>query len=546
MKVRRLAAGLLWLAIAAAATRVGAAASSQAGESIYQRGVLTSGAPLEGTRPAGGVGVKGAGAACVNCHRRSGLGATEGATTIPPITGEYLFHARGATSKEAVLPHVENMPGDRDPYTDATLARAIREGLDSQGRTLSALMPRFDFGEADMAAVIGYLKTLGARGSPGVTPTLLHIATIVTPEADPLKRRGMLDVLAQYITDKNSFPFGPATQMRASGKTMFAESMDVAKRHWQLHVWELTGPPGTWRAQLDRDFAREPVLAVLSGVGGRHWAPVHDFCEQQQVPCLFPNVEVPDVADGDFYSLYFSKGVLLEAELISRKISDSLKGRPHGNMWQIYRADDCGESASRVLSAALEGSGIAVHNEALAPGKPGQGVPAALRSAGKSDVLVLWLRPADLARLEAPPAARTDVYMSGLMGGLEHSPLPTSWRERVRMTYPFDLPDRRLAYYALGWFSFRHIPVVAEQVQADTYLACDVLAETLNHMADVIEPNYLVERIQETLDHRVLTGYYPRLTLATGQNVASKGGFVVKFTDASGIRVVPEGNWTVP
>jgi hypothetical protein len=546
MKVRRLATGLLWLAIAGAPAEVATAASSQAGESIYQRGVLTSGAPLEGTRPAGGVAVKGAAAACVNCHRRSGLGATEGATTIPPITGKYLFPARGATAGEAVLPHLENMPGNRGPYTDATLARAIREGLDSQGRTLIALMPRFDLGEADMAAVIGYLKSLGARGSPGVTPTLLHLATIVTPEADPLKRRGMLDVLAQFITDKNSVPFGPAPQMGAAGKTMSGMSMDVAKRHWQLHVWELTGPPDTWRAQLDKDFAREPVFAVLSGVGGRHWAPVHDFCEQQQVPCLFPNVEVPDVADGDFYSLYFSKGVLLEAALIARKISDSLRGRPHGNVWQIYRADDCGESASRALSTALEGSGIGVHNEVLAPGNPGQGVAAALRSARKSDVLVLWLRPADLARLEAPPAAPTDVYMSGLMGGLEHSPLPTSWRERVRMTYPFDLPERRLVDYAHGWFSFRHIPVVAEQAQADTYLACGVLAETLNHMADVIEPDYLVERIQETLDHRVLTGYYPRLTLATGQNVASKGGFVVKFAGASGIRVLPDGNWMVP
>ncbi|MBV9698383.1 MAG: cytochrome c [Gammaproteobacteria bacterium] len=546
MNTRGLVAGLLWLVVGTGAwgTETGA---THDGEAIYRRGTLVSGAALEGTRPRGGVGLKGAAAACINCHRRSGLGATEGAVTIPPVTGEYLFHARGATTEEPALPYVENMRANRDPYTDATLARAIREGLDSQGRPLNDLMPRFALSDEDMAALVKYLRSLGARAAAGVTPTELHFATVVTPEADPVQRRAMLDVLAQYVTDKNAFPFGPSPQMRASGRTMFAKSMYVANRHWQVYVWELTGPVSSWRTQLDQAFARQPVMAVLSGLGGRHWAPVHDFCEQQQVPCLFPNVEVPEVADGDFYSLYFSRGVLLEAELIARRLQDTLRDR-HGTVRQIYRADDSGEPAAQALAAALRSSDIEVQDQALSAGKPGQGVPAALRGATKADVLVLWLRPADLAVLGVAPTAPAEVYMSGLMGGLERAPLPVSWRGRVRMTYPFDLPGRRVVRvdYALGWLSLRHIPVVAEQLQADTYLACGVLADTLNHMADVSAPDYLVERIQEMLDHRILTGYYPRLTLANGQTVASKGGYLMRFAGSSGAGIVPDGDWTVP
>ena len=111
-----------------------------------------------------------------------------------------------------------------------------------------------------------------------------------------------------------------------------------------------------------------------------------------------------------------------------------------------------------------------------------------------------------------------------------------------------DLPDKRVVRvdYPLGWFRFRHIPVVAEQVQADTYMACGILAETLNHMADMIDPDYLVERIQEMLDHRYLTGYYPRLTLAPGQTLASKGGYLVRFTEPAGTQVVADGEWMVP
>ncbi|HME37756.1 MAG TPA: hypothetical protein VKG63_02245 [Steroidobacteraceae bacterium] len=548
MNTARAVAGLLLLGFVSAAGWAGEPTQAAgAGESIYRQGVLSSGTPLMGVRQGAGLSVNGAEAACVNCHRRSGLGSTEGELTVPPVTGEYLFHARGATNREAVLHYVESMHGNRNPYTDATLARAIREGLDSEGRPLVALMPRFALGDADMAALIDYLKKLGTHRNAGITPTLLHFATIVTPEADPVKRQGMLAVLEQYVKDKNDFPLSPSPRMRTSGKTMFAKSMYVANRHWQLHLWELTGPPERWREQLDQHFAREPVMAVLSGLGGRHWGPVHEFCERQQVPCLFPNVEVPDIAEGDFYSLYFSKGVLLESELIAHRIADSFKDPRGRTVRQVFRGDDSGAAAARTLAAALKGGGISVQDQ-LVTGDPQHGVPGALRGAATADALVLWLRPADLAALGQPPATASVVYLSGLMGGLEQSPLPPAWRERTRLAYPFDLPERRLVRldYPLGWFALRHIPLVAEQVQADTYLACGVLAETLNHMADTIDPDYLVERLQEILDHRILTGYYPRLTLATGQSLASKGGFLVKFAEPTGTRIVPDGEWTVP
>ena len=70
-----------------------AAPADNVGRSIYLRGVLGSGAPLEGTREAGVV-TTAADAACVNCHQRSGLGSVEGSLSIPPVTGEYLFHSR--------------------------------------------------------------------------------------------------------------------------------------------------------------------------------------------------------------------------------------------------------------------------------------------------------------------------------------------------------------------------------------------------------------------------------------------------------------------
>src|SRR5437762_10748531 len=46
------------------------------GETLYRRGLLPSAKPVQATREAGAT-LRGADAACVNCHRRSGLGSTE-------------------------------------------------------------------------------------------------------------------------------------------------------------------------------------------------------------------------------------------------------------------------------------------------------------------------------------------------------------------------------------------------------------------------------------------------------------------------------------
>ncbi len=134
------------------------------------------------------------------------------------------------------------------------------------------------------------------------------------------------------------------------------------------------------------------------------------------------------------------------------------------------------------------------------------------------------------------------------MGGLERSPLPVAWRPVAHVAYPFDLPDKRRVRvdFALGWMRMHKIPLVDEQVQTDTYLACGLVSETLMHMTDVFVREYLVEELQNRLEHRIVTGYYPRLSLAAGQRFASKGGRIVHFARDAGPQLVADTDWTVP
>jgi hypothetical protein len=527
----------------AAATAAAATAAAAAhGEAIYRLGVLPDGKPLRGERDSG-VPVTGATAACVNCHRHSGLGAAEGRGFIPPITGQFLFHQRSSGVDDSDLPYVDSARINRDPFTEATLAQAIRSGVGVNGKQLSVLMPHYALDDTAMAELIAYLKALSKMQVPGVSDTTLQFATIITPDADPVKRKAVLAVLNDYFDEKNASARAVSPRQHSYHKMMFR-----ATRRWELHVWELKGPASTWEAQLEQHLAFEPVFAVLSGLGGKNWAPVHRFCERQELPCLFPNVELPVVADNDFHSLYFSKGVLLEAGLIAEQVQPrSGPSGPH-RLVQFYRADDIGAAAARELTASMPKSGVTLVNRVIPAGTPAVALRKALAGTSTGDDVVLWLRAADLAALPAEPPAGATVWVSGLMGGLENAPLAPAWHSTVNMAYPFDLPDKRRIRvdYPLGWFRIRKVPILDVQVQADTYLACGLVSETLNHMVDTFVRDYLVERIESMLEHRIITGYYPRLTLAPGQRFASKGGYVVHFTEPKGTHIAANSDWIVP
>ena len=531
----------------------GPPAAPKLGELIYREGQLAPGQPLIGERE-GALSLEGSAAACANCHRRSGLGTVEGRIVIPPITGRYLFRPGERVAPEADSPHGGATPPDRSAYDNATLARAIREGAGADGRPLDYLMPRFRLDDAAMQSLIAHLRQLSSGRVPGVIGDVLHFGTVITPDADPAARAGMLNVLEQYFESKNAFYRGDnAPPLQRARRIHFR-----VQRRWQLHVWQLSGPPETWEAQLAGHLRTEPVYAVISGLGGATWAPVHRFCERAAIPCLLPNVDLPVVAEGDFYPVYFSRGVLLEAQLIAARLAAIAPGAtppgaaPPGavprRIVQVFRENDVGAAAAAALHDALAAEKRNVVSRPLKRGVSAHELARSLANTGEGDAIVLWLRAADLAELPPPAARVAAVYVSGLMGGLENAPLPAAWRATARMTYPYELPDLRRVRmnYPLGWFRIRNIPVVAERVQTDTYIACSVVAETLSSMLDDFVRDYLVERVEVMLSSRIINGYFPRLGLAPGQRFASKGGYLVHFTEAQGTKVSPDSDWIVP
>jgi cytochrome c553 len=515
-----------------------------AGQRIYREGLLPSGTPLRG-QVQNGVELSGMDAACARCHRRSGLGGSEGQNAIRPIAGRLLFSRPeiGGSERVRALFRVKDQ---RPPYTLDSLARALREGVDPSGRKLDALMPRFALDDADIAELAAYLKGLSLEPSPGVTESEIHFATIIAPGVAPSRVQAMRDVLHAFFRDKNG-----GTRQESRRKSIGTERMYRVYRKWVLHEWVLSGPPETWQEQLAARYRQQPVFAVLSGIGAGSWRPVHEFCEQAGMPCVFPNVDYPEIAQDGYATLYFSRGVALEAEVLARHLAES--GRD-GRIVQVFRDDAAGRVPAQALRAALQRRGIhAVSDHAVSGEGP---VPerfwSRLLRETRPGVLVLWLNDEDITQLhgqgKAPPGME-NVYLSGsLIARPCRVLLFGSWLDRMRLVYPFELSERRAQRLSRmnHWLEARKIPLIDERIQSSTYFALTVAGDALSSMGDNFSRDYFIERIEQMTEQSLSSAVYPRLSLGPGQRFASRGGYVARFPGEGESMLTPVSEWIVP
>jgi cytochrome c553 len=521
----RLAAVCAWAVLALSIGPVRAAGPGllEQGRRIYQEGRLGDGQLLR-ANGAGATGLSGQGAACVVCHRRSGMGSREGSLAIAAIAGPLLFNAppppapRRAAAGAA--PFTGSRQDTRAAYDDATLARALRQGLDSSGRALDALMPRYALGAQDLQALTAYLRQLSATAPTGLQGGVLHLASITTPDADPLRAATVRDTLQAW----------------ARSGTLGGVALD-----WQL--WQLSGPPSTWQQQLQDFQQRQPVYAVLSGAGRAEWAPVRDFCEQAALPCLFPIVDLAPSAPTDFYSVYFSRGVPLEAQLLARHIQEL--DRPAARVIQLS-ADAAGEAAADLLHQALQGRPDERRRWLAAS-------PAsALADLQPDDLLVLWLRPAELAPLlRALPAGPCSerVYLSAQLAAPEQVELPDAWRARTRWVSARSDPQRLYGKSVLGlqpWAAHLQLALDERALQAEIYAATYFFADALARMRGAWNQDYLLETLENANFGRPAGAAFFTLSLAAGQREAAKGGHLLGYAEPDYRTLIPIGARLTP
>lgn len=507
-----LAPGVLLAALLVApVTARGIAPGARAGAGIYRDGHAPGGAPLEAIVQ-GEVAVTGAQLSCAACHGRSGLGQIEGQVVAPPVSAPFLGQPRTSRARS------------RPAYDDATLARAIREGIDAGGHPLDPLMPRYRIGDQDLAALLGYLRTLGAAPSPGASAEAFHFATVVTPDAPAAAREATLGVLRAWFAAKT------------------AGQRDLRQRHgprwpeafgdWVLHEWALSGPPATWGAQLEARYRHHPVFALVSGAG-REWGPVHAFCEAHAIPCILPNVDTPPPPQQGGYALYFSRGAVLEAEAIAGHLAAAGARR----IEQVYRPGGAGERAARALRAAAKGR--EVRDLVLRGARPD--LPAGALS---GDAVVLWLGAEDARVVAAQRSGSAPVFLSASLLGdaAADAALPLAGPGFLARPWATASDAAPRFVRVASWRADRGLPAAPadlRRVVDQTFFALFVLSEGMGHLRRNFDRDYLMEGLDHMSGVEAWSAYWPQASFGPGQRVLTKGCWLLPLGGGAAERVVP-------
>lgn len=530
------------------------------GKRLYREGWLSSGQPVSATTQ-GDISFSGTQFSCVNCHRRSGYGSSEGGNYVLPVTGLSLFNPRDldrANLFKKLFKEYQpkrftarmHMPQMRPAYTDESLAKAIREGIDPAGNRLDALMPNYQLPDQDMANLIAYLKTLSVTHDPGVDDKTIYFATVVSDNIDPDKREAMLKTMHKFIEWMNKDTRGDLRNPNFSPhyRTEFIK----AYRLWKLATWELTGDPESWPQQLEHYYHQQPVFAIISGLVDGSWKPVQRLCESRELPCLFPHTELPVIDNKAVYSIYFNRGLELEADTIAHYINAHQNNSATSQAVQIYSETPEGAVPAEKFANQINNNGkihFVTHSFQNASELITQ-LNTLVQQNQQPDTLILW--PGQHAStafqwLKQHPTLANTVFMPS--ASLQNLPqlLPTALKQRLLFSYPYEKPDayHPRAYRVRAWMNSRGIEITHPRLQFNTYYALTLVQYGLEAIVDQFSRDYLVEYIEHEAENALNPGTFPRLSLGPGQRFASKGAYIVKLSTDEASRIITVSDWII-
>jgi hypothetical protein len=236
------------------------------------------------------------------------------------------------------------------------------------------------------------------------------------------------------------------------------------------------------------------------------------------------------------------------------------------NLVQVY-ADASGRHAADTLRSRL--------NIATGPATDRKyritSPRTALAGLARDDILILWLRPDELAQLvaELPQGPAADrVFASALLATPEALVLPPAWKARVSYVSLFDdlgLQGEIARLRLERWLELAGLAGNgSRRLQADAYAACYLLNDALAEIREQevrrpvvpLSREHLLETLETLLnkyndstdlvDPDSHVAYYGRMSLGPRQRVAVRGGTVMRYASPDSSRLVAVSKRIVP
>ncbi|HLL14437.1 MAG TPA: ABC transporter substrate-binding protein [Pyrinomonadaceae bacterium] len=491
------------------------------GKQIYLKGESPDGAEIKTLLGTDKLEVPATAFACANCHGLRGQGTSEGGLQPPPVNWETL-----------VAPHTSALTRrERAPYTEATLARAIRAGLDPSGARLHPGMPQYELTPSQTADLIAYLKQLGKEGDadPGIDDKRIRVGAALP----------LTGALAQVGEDVKATLAAYLAEVNAQG--------GIYGRQIDLVVMDSRGEPAGTLAATERLVEREGVFALVASFEASGNAATNDYLKRREVTLvgpitLSPRLSVPpnpfvfyllptfgDQARAlvDFAAAKFTERTPRVAVISSDNEFDA--DARAGFQWQakLY-------PMQIVLEQTYETGGFRVEAmiEMIARKKPD-----AIFFFGNAEQFAQLTRGMAAAKLNA--ALFSSVVMIG------HSALdaPAPLAPQIFLAYPAALPGEDDFTEFVNAMRKGNVRLSSPAFQAVAYGAAKTFVEAAKSSGRQLSRSALMASLENLRDFK--TGVVPPLTFGANRRVGASGSYIVGV-DLNKKQYVPLGARLVP
>lgn len=440
---------------------------------------------------------------CANCHGLRGEGTREGGLQPPPITWDKLTRAQTSplTRRERIA------------YTEATLARSISAGLDSNGARLHPAMPRYRMTAAQMADLVAYLKKLGkeADADPGIADETIKIGAAL-PMTGPLASVGE-DVKA---TLSASF-----AQINAQG--------GIYNRRFELVVEDSRGEPAQTLEATRRLIEQDGVFALAGSFEPGDSSALNEFIKRSEVPLvgpvtLSPRLSVPP----NPYVFYLLPTFADQA----RSLVDFVYGKARGKAARlavVYADNDFDRDALAGLQTQARMYGMEIVAEHGY--KNGQFAAAKVVEAlsqKKPDYVFFFGGAEDInacAREMERVKLNAALLSSVVMLGRGAFTLPPSFAAQTFLSYPATLPNQNDFAEFINVMQKAGAPLRSPAFQSVAYAATKVLFEATKLSGRQLNRTTLINSLEQIQDFR--TGVVPPVTFSPNRRVGSIGSYIV-------------------
>jgi ABC-type branched-subunit amino acid transport system substrate-binding protein len=458
---------------------------------------------------------------CVNCHGLRGEGTREGGLQPPPINWEALKapHTSALTRRE------------RPPYTEATLARAIKLGLDPTNGPLHPGMPQYDLKPELMADLISYLKKLGkdADADPGVDDKRIKVGAALP----------LTGALAQVGED-----------IKATLTTYFASlnaQGGIYGRQLDLVVVDSRGEPAATLEATERLVEREGVFALVASFEASGSDATNDYLKRNGVALigpvtLSPRLTVPPNPSIFYLLPTFGDQARALVDFAAAKFKERTPRMAIISTDSEFDADALAGVRTQAKLYPLE----IVAEETYARGDFPVASLTAMIARKKPDGIFFFGNAEQFAQLtRAMDAAKQSValFSSVVMIGHGAFDAPASIAPQIFLAYPAALPGQDDFTEFVEVMQKGNVKLSSPAFQSVAYGAAKTFVEATKLSGRQLSRSALLASLEKLNDFK--TGVVPPLTFGPNRRIGASGCYIVGV-DLTKKQYVPLGARLVP